>query len=69
MGLEEFKTNSTDKSYHDNPKLDKERLHTQNVCPECGYEADHIRGIEWRCTSSPDQCGVLVFYRPEKVLD
>jgi len=69
MGLEEFKTDNTEKSYHDNPKLDKQRLHKDSMCPDCGYEGEHIRGMEWRCTTPPDECDVLTFYKPEKIID
>lgn len=61
MGLEKYKEELESETYHDNPKLDKEKLHSDELCPDCGNKAEHFRNSEYRCTTPHDECEVLSF--------
>lgn len=49
-----------DNEWHDNDKLNKEKIWVPNICPSCGTEAEHIRGIEWKCNNS--DCDTLHYF-------
>jgi len=55
MGLDSF----LEDKHHDNPILDKEKLHTPEICPTCGEKSEHLRGREYRCTND---CEVLYYF-------
>lgn len=57
MGLEEFKN---DTHYHHNPKLNKKRLHKDDVCPTCGDSSKLLRKNEYRCNNS--ECEVIYYF-------
>lgn len=61
MALEDFVTESDEPDYHDNPKLNKEKLHEPHLCPNCGNEGEHIRGNEWRCTTDKKECETITY--------
>lgn len=65
MGLEAFTTsddNEQQKTYHQNSKLDKDRLFNNEVCPRCGEESKHLRGNEYRCTTDSSNCEVIYYF-------
>lgn len=64
MALSDFKTEDKSNSYHDNRKLDKKKLHKDNICSSCGKEARNVRGSEWKCTTPRDECEVITYRVP-----
>jgi hypothetical protein len=69
MGLDSFisEPDKEDKtSYHDNPTLDKEKLHNPDLCPSCGKEGEHLRGIEYKCVAHHTECSVITYYTTNK---
>jgi len=61
MGLDDF-IDKTD--FHDNPKLNKKRLHKSDICPTCGDSSDFSRKNEYRCTN--DQCEVIYYFTNDR---
>lgn len=57
MGLSAYK--EQEESYHDNDKLDKEKLHKKTQCPSCGTESKHMYGNQYKCTEDQDECDTL----------
>lgn len=65
MGLEDFISSDDDineKEYHRNNILDEERLFKDDMCPNCGNVAEHIRGSEYRCKTDSSECSVLYYF-------
>lgn len=55
MGLENFKT-------EEKSKLDKEKFRKDELCPSCGKKGKHLRGMEYKCTTPSEECGVITWY-------
>lgn len=58
MGLESFIEEQ--EQYHENHKIDKEKLHVSELCPSCSDNAEHVRGTEYRCKNN--RCEVLYYF-------
>lgn len=64
MGLDDFKGGVDSKP---GVKWKKEKLHKDHLCPDCGEEAKHIRGNEWRCTDK--DCDALGYFTTDFEVD
>jgi len=55
MGLDAFKSTPDRVG-------EKEKFENPELCPNCGQEGEHVRRVEWRCTTNTDECETLIWY-------